>query len=421
MRIKKWVPVAAALFLSAGPAFAMDWSSFRGGTGTKGDWEFGAFGGWSALDDYGGLRPESDVLFGARLGYFVSRHFSLEGSAQRTPSSTKTTSQDFNINSYRANAVMNLAVRNWFQPFLTGGGGYETTEAVSGNNPNTRTVNTSNFAWNVGAGARMFITPAVNVRLEGRYNMLSVDQLGGHEGNGEGMLGLSWLFGSRGEQMTPIGTVPESNMPPRITCVTDRSEVTAGQAVTITATASDPEGGPLTYDWSSNAGHVNGTGRSATVAFDGGTEPRTVTVTVRATDDHGNTSTSECDVRVVAAATPEEVQCLAGGFPRNLSRLTNVDKACLDDIVSRLRNDPRAHVVVIGHADTHETSAQRIGDQRASSVRDYLVTAGVDRTRITTRSMGSSNLLDTGTDAAAQGRNRRVVVWFVPEGAKEPH
>ena len=34
--------------------------------------------------------------------------------------------------------------------------------------------------------------------------------------------------------------------------------------------------------------------------------------------------------------------CTSGGFPRNLARLNNVDKACLDDVASRLRTDPRA-------------------------------------------------------------------------------
>jgi len=412
--------VAVALFLGAGPALAVDWSSMRGGTGTKGNWEFGVYGGWSALDDYGGLRPESDVLFGGRLGYFVSRHLSIEGSAQRTPSSSRTTSQDFNINSYRGNAVMNLAVRNWFQPFVTAGGGYETTEAVTGNNQNTRTVNTSNFAWNVGAGARLFITPHVNVRAEGRFNQVTVDQIGGGpQGNGEGMLGFSWLFGPSQQEVSVV--TPAMNMPPRVTCETDRSEVQPGQSVTIVANASDPEGGPVTYDWSSSAGRVLAAGRSATLMFDGTVPPSTVTVTVRATDDRGNTSTSECNVRVVEAArSAEEVSCLAGGFPRNLSRLTNVDKACLDDIVSRLRSDPRAHVVVIGYADTRETSPTRISAQRASAVKDYLANAGVDASRITTRSSGSSSLLDNGTDMAAQGRNRRVMVWFVPEGAKDP-
>ena len=111
----------------------------------------------------------------------------------------------------------------------------------------------------------------------------------------------------------------------------------------------------------------------------------------------------------------EAVSCTAGGFPRNLSRLSNVDKACLDDVAQRLSSDPRAHVVVIGHADTKETVAG-VDQKRAEAVRDYLVKErSIDLSRVTVRAAGKSKPL--GTDSAA---NRRVEIWFVPEGAKDP-
>ena len=75
---------------------------------------------------------------------------------------------------------------------------------------------------------------------------------------------------------------------------------------------------------------------------------------------------------------PESVSCLAGGFPRNLSRLTNVDKACLDDVASRMKADPRAHVVAIGHADSKETAPGSTAEQRAAAVKTYLVEAGIE-------------------------------------------
>ena len=48
----------------------------------------------------------------------------------------------------------------------------------------------------------------------------------------------------------------------------------------------------------------------------------------------------------------ETITCISGGFPANLARLNNVDKACLDDVASRLRQDPRSRVVIVGHADS---------------------------------------------------------------------
>ena len=62
-----------------------------------------------------------------------------------------------------------------------------------------------------------------------------------------------------------------------------------------------------------------------------------VTVTVRVSDGRGGTAEATCTVRMVCPARPkpEAVTCTSGGFPRNLARLNNVDKACLDDVASR--------------------------------------------------------------------------------------
>jgi outer membrane protein OmpA-like peptidoglycan-associated protein len=113
--------------------------------------------------------------------------------------------------------------------------------------------------------------------------------------------------------------------------------------------------------------------------------------------------------------------CSIGAFPRNSSRLNNVDKACLDDVVQRLKADPRAHVVVIGHADAHERNAGTVSADRAEAVQDYLVEeSGVDSGRIRVRSVGARRPLDSGDDDMAQARNRGCEVWFVPDGARDP-
>ncbi|HXF59219.1 MAG TPA: OmpA family protein, partial [Candidatus Saccharimonadales bacterium] len=71
--------------------------------------------------------------------------------------------------------------------------------------------------------------------------------------------------------------------------------------------------------------------------------------------------------------------------------------------------------VVIGHSDSHET-VKGVDQKRADAVQTYLVKErSVDGSRITVRVAGSSK--PVGADAAG---NRRVEIWFVPEGAKEP-
>jgi hypothetical protein len=215
---------------------------------------------------------------------------------------------------------------------------------------------------------------------------------------------------------------PPANQNPTVNCEIERSEISPGETVRVRANASDPDGDTLTYEWSATAGRIVGSGPSVTFDSTGMSPGSSATITVRVSDGRGGTASSTCTVRTPAAkVAAAAVTCVAGGFPRNLARLTNVDKACLDDVATRLRQDPRSRVIVIGHADSGERFPEVVARQRAEAVKDYLVRErGIEESRITTRSAAATRPLDSGTDAAARARNRRVEVIFVPEGATAP-
>jgi hypothetical protein len=91
------------------------------------------------------------------------------------------------------------------------------------------------------------------------------------------------------------------------------------------------------------------------------------------------------------------------------------------ELESRLRQDPRSRVIIIGHADSGERYPEVYARRRAEAAKDYLVRErGVEEARITTRSAGATRPLDPGTDAPGRARNRRVEVIFVREGAVIP-
>ncbi len=213
---------------------------------------------------------------------------------------------------------------------------------------------------------------------------------------------------------------PPSNRMPTAVCEIEKSEILPGESVRVRATASDPDGDPLTYTWTTSAGRIVGTGAEVTLDTTGVTAPATITTTVRVSDGRGGTAESSCSVRLGAPRVAEVTTCSSSGFPRNLARLTNVDKACLDDIATRLSGDPRSRVIVVGHADSTERTPEVIARKRAEAVRDYLVGRGVDASRITTRSAAATRPAQTGTTAADRAANRRVEVIFVPEGATAP-
>lgn len=403
--------VVAALMLAVGPALA--------GGGEGGDWELGIYGGYGWLDDYGILQPKDNFLYGARAGYFFTPQWSGEFSAQRLSTETEfdllgVEDVDVNLDALRLNALYNFGPGQALRPFLTAGLGYEMIDADGFGE-------SCDWGWNAGGGARWFMTPQWNLRADARYVGINVGgDVDESQGNIEATLGIGFMFGNRAEEAAVVP--PPMNQAPMVSLVSDRPEILPGESVSLRATASDPDGDPLTYEWTTTAGRVTGTGATTTLDFTGATPPATANVTVRVSDGRGQTASSSTTVRLREPVQPAQaVSCLAGGFPWDLSRLTNVDKACLDDVAQRLRSDPRARVVVVGHADSRETEPEQIADQRAAAVKTYLVSdRGIEASRVTTRSKAATQPLDDGTDAAAQASNRRVEVWFVPEGATVP-
>jgi outer membrane protein OmpA-like peptidoglycan-associated protein len=92
-------------------------------------------------------------------------------------------------------------------------------------------------------------------------------------------------------------------------------------------------------------------------------------------------------------------------FDRGSARVTNIAKARLDAVALRLRDNPRATVVVTGYPDSARGArAESLARQRAENVKQYLIDRhGIDASRITTR-------VDT-TDASHRGEAVVVVTY----------
>lgn len=92
-------------------------------------------------------------------------------------------------------------------------------------------------------------------------------------------------------------------------------------------------------------------------------------------------------------------------FTPGSARLSNICKAKLDDVALKMKQDPAATAQVIGYSDPSERQGQRLSEQRANGVKNYLVTRhGIDPSRIKTE--GKDGQDATGDKAD----NRRAVV-----------
>jgi outer membrane protein OmpA-like peptidoglycan-associated protein len=92
---------------------------------------------------------------------------------------------------------------------------------------------------------------------------------------------------------------PPPNRSPTASCSGDKSMVflDAGDTVTVTGTASDPDNDPLTYTWSASGGRIEGSGPQVRW-LSAGVGAGTYTVTLRVDDGRGGYATCSSEIRV---------------------------------------------------------------------------------------------------------------------------
>ena len=87
-------------------------------------------------------------------------------------------------------------------------------------------------------------------------------------------------------------------------------------------------------------------------------------------------------------------------------------RAALDRDAKTLRDHRDAKITIEGHCDERGTAEynQALGERRANAAKVYLVSAGIDASRIQTVSYGKERPFDPGHDEAAWSKNRRAQI-----------
>jgi len=110
------------------------------------------------------------------------------------------------------------------------------------------------------------------------------------------------------------------------------------------------------------------------------------------------------------AALPPAPRHFTLYFKFDSDELTDASKRLVPEILQLVSTRPTPDVIAVGHTDTtgNPASNYQLGLQRASIVRNLLVTAGLDAALIELASHGEADLLVPTPDETAEPRNRRV-------------
>lgn len=102
-------------------------------------------------------------------------------------------------------------------------------------------------------------------------------------------------------------------------------------------------------------------------------------------------------------------------FDTDQSSVDAEDQAVLRSQAQWLASYPAARVTLEGHADERGTREYNLalGERRANSAKNYLVSLGVDAGRISTISYGKERPEAIGSDESSWQRNRRAVTVIV--------
>ena len=128
--------------------------------------------------------------------------------------------------------------------------------------------------------------------------------------------------------------------------------------------------------------------------------------TKKVSTDVSDVYTGKDTVEYLASGVPDRVF-----FGTNDTVLTTASRETLRKQAAWLRKNSDITIVLEGHADERGTREYNLalGERRANSARDYLMTYGISSDRISVLSYGKERPVDSGSNPLAWSKNRRSV------------
>jgi outer membrane protein OmpA-like peptidoglycan-associated protein len=246
------------------------------------------------------------------------------------------------------------------------------------------------YSWTVNGQPQAASTPTFTFGSEGR-------QPGNYD---IGVTVDTGKFRATAKDSVTVRAIPIP--PPTIQCLTPVVEVESGSTVDLRVQAV-AERAKATVAWSATGGTITGSDQTATFNASGlSAGSNTVTATV--TNGVGGTASCTMTVNVSQHIS-------VPGFAERLFRVNNVAKAILDNVAVQLNSNPRLRAAVAGYTDDskREAAVKELGLKRAQAVVDYLVSKGVDASRLSATNGGVSTIGDN-TTREGRAMNRRAEI-----------
>jgi outer membrane protein OmpA-like peptidoglycan-associated protein len=201
-----------------------------------------------------------------------------------------------------------------------------------------------------------------------------------------------------------------ANRPPTVRARCEPCTVEVGKASTLSADATDPDGDPLTYRWSTPAGTLTNPNDRQT-PWTAPMQEGPVVATVVVTDSRGATATDAVTIQVVRPAVKEYTfEDVHFDFDRYSLRPEAV--RALDEAIRTLQENPTLRLEIEGHTCNIGTAEYNLalGERRANAVRDYLASRGIGADRLRSVSYGEERPKHDNAREETRRLNRRAAL-----------
>ena len=171
----------------------------------------------------------------------------------------------------------------------------------------------------------------------------------------------------------------------------------------IDAVASGGSGSSEATSASSSVASTSDSGSSSTTSSSSGS---TSSASASTAADSESSYSYDTDPRTALIKVGDRVL-----FGYDSSELDDEDRSVLDNQAEFLNQNPSLKVTIEGHCDERGTREYNLalGEKRASSVKDYLTSLGINSDRISVVSYGKERPQVLGSNKAAWTMNRRSV------------